>query len=372
MYEPKVSVIIVSRDRPDGLARLLTSLRFQFYKNFEVIVVSNAHDIGTDRAKHIYFEKPNISAARNRGIEEANGDLIAFCDDDAVPEPTWLEKLIIPFQDETVGVTGGFVRGRNGVDFQFFLDETDVCIRATHAGWKTAIVPLAEVQHGFEESERRTANRVPKSLFVEGQSKAYFCKRHAEGLDVKNAYSIFEDEQRKRLLRFFVDGFLSPKDIKALLASLRKGFRAGQGLDVCEKQALQNKNCGDFVVFIESQERSSSGEAFLGSLISKRVMIAEALRLSSSNIPCTVLYLSFTTLFHRRYFDMRGFWVQTGGLFGKSNRKQPYFQLMTVLARGVKELAFLKNTRKIEKISFFRFKRLSKVIKTTKNNVQKA
>lgn len=431
MYEPKVSVIIVSRDRPDGLARLLTSLRFQFYKNFEVIVVSNALDIGIDRAKHIYFEKPNISAARNRGIEEATGDLIAFCDDDAVPEPTWLEKLIIPFQDETVGVAGGFVRGRNGIDFQwkaqqvdlfgfdrpleiiseadfqivefadrcapkvqgtncvfrtstlislggfdehfeFFLDETDVCMRATRAGWKTAIVPLAEVQHGFEESDRRTANRVPKSLFVEGQSKAYFCKKHAEGLDVKNAYSIFEDEQRKRLLRLFVDGFLSPKDIKALLASLQKGFRVGQGLAVREEQFLQNKNRGDFVVFIGSQEGSSSGEAFLGSLISKRVMIAEALRLSSYNIPCTVLYLSFTTLFHRRYFDMRGFWVQAGGLFGKSNRKQPYFQLMTVLARGVKELAFLKNTRKIEKISFFRFKRLSKVIKTTKNNVQKA
>ena len=39
--QPQVSLIIVSRDRPDDLKRVVASLRFQSYDNFEVIVVSN-------------------------------------------------------------------------------------------------------------------------------------------------------------------------------------------------------------------------------------------------------------------------------------------------------------------------------------------
>ena len=427
MFEPKVTVVIVSRDRPDGLQRLLISLRFQLYKNFEVIVVSNTPNVDTGRAKHINYQKPNISAARNLGIEMASGDLIAFCDDDAIPEPVWLEKLILAFQDEAVGVAGGYVRGRNGIDFQwkaqqvdlfgtdkpleilgeadliitepddgyipkvqgtncifrksallavggfdenfeFYLDATDVCVCLARSGWKSAIVPLAEVQHGFAESDRRTANRVPKSLFIEGQSKAYFCKKHAGSFDKKKVYAVFEDEQHKRLLRLLVDGFLSPKDLSVLLATLSDGFRSGETMDIFKAKLKQNKPVNKFARYIEKQNNLSKGEAFVGSLISKHEMIDEAIKVSSMGIPSTLLYWSFTALFHRRYFDSRGFWVQTGGLFGKSNRRQSYFRFVTVLVRGMDELVALKKTRKIEKISFFRFKRLSKVIKITKNN----
>ena len=431
MFEPKVSVVVVSRDRPDGLARLLTSLRFQFYRNFEVIVVSNADKIGVDRMRCVYFDEPNISAARNRGIETAAGDLIAFCDDDAVPEPCWLEKLILPFQYEEVGVAGGFVRGRNGIDFQwkaqqvdfcgndyplevekeldfqiveaedgfvpkvqgtncmfrkstllalggfdenfkFFLDETDVCIRATYAGWKTAIVPLAEVQHGFEESDRRTNNRVPKSLFSEGQSKAYFCKKHAENFNEQNTYSEFKKEQRNRLIRLMINGFLTPNSVNELLETLRDGFFSEQEQTIRDREFIHENDNDNYINFNELQERLTNGEVFIGSLISKQVMFAEAFRCAAKNIPCTVLYWSFTALFHRRYYDPRGFWVQKGGLFGKSDRKQPFFRFVTIYSRGLIEVQVLKSLRKIEKISFFRFKRVSKVIKITKNNAKKA
>ncbi|KAB7614548.1 glycosyltransferase [Amylibacter sp. SFDW26] len=431
MYEPKISVVVVSRDRPDGLARLLTSLRFQFYKNFEVIVVCNTHDFDIERVKYVHFDEPNISAARNLGIEAAAGDLIAFCDDDAVPEPTWLEMLITPFDDQKIGVAGGFVRGRNGIDFQwkaqqvdcfgndkplelgtdadfsvvqadkghapkvqgtncmfrksmlvalggfdeefqFYLDETDVCVRASQAGWQTAIVPKAEVQHGFEESDRRTVNRVPKSLFAEGKSKAHYCKKHVNDYNPESVYKTFEAEQRKRLLKLLVDGLIEPKDIKVLLRTLRMGFTEGQKRLVCNDQKEIRHTNDEFLEFVNEWDNDLRGEAFVGSHISKKQMIQCAMDLASKGIPCTLLYWSFTALFHHRFFDERGFWVQTGGLFGKSDRAQSIFKFNRIFSRGLSEILFLKKFRKIEKISFFRFKRVLKVTKITRNNTKEA
>ena len=82
----KASVIIVSRDRPDDLKRVLASLQFQTYDNFEVIVVSN-HNPSDERVKYVKHDQPNISTARNIGLKQAAGAVVAFCDDDAIPEP---------------------------------------------------------------------------------------------------------------------------------------------------------------------------------------------------------------------------------------------------------------------------------------------
>ena len=44
---------------------------------------------------------------------------MAFIDDDAVPEPTWLTHLIGPFADGQIAAAGGYVIGRNGISFQW-------------------------------------------------------------------------------------------------------------------------------------------------------------------------------------------------------------------------------------------------------------
>ena len=55
-------------------------------------------------------------AAVRRGVEETTGDWIAFLDDDAVPEPDWLETLARHFEGDDVGAVGGrilnYVDGR--------------------------------------------------------------------------------------------------------------------------------------------------------------------------------------------------------------------------------------------------------------------
>ncbi len=418
IYKPNISLVIVSRDRPAALMRLISALRFQTYRNFEIIVVTNTSDKLVGQTKCIPFDTANISMARNLGIQAAGGDLIAFCDDDAVPEPTWLEKLATPFQDPDVGIAGGYVRGRNGIDYQwtalkvdqfggdlplmlddagtpqtfvakdgrcpkvqgtncmfrkslllelggfdenfaFYLDETDICWRASCKGWATAVVPDAEVQHGFEESARRTANRAPKSLFEEGYSKAYFCKKHSKG-DYSNTLNTFRKTQHERLIKLMVAGKLMPTDVGKLLRSLNKGLVGGLKAKV-ETQAKFSDNSPN--AFEPQQEIEYSSEVFAGSILSCAALNKAAIAASQNLVTVTVFCWSFTQLFHRRYYDERGFWVQKGGLFGKSDRESGYFQLSTLIMRSIKEAGKLKNLRKIHKITIFRFNKGTTVVK---------
>ena len=99
MTQPPVSVVIVSRHRADLLKRCVVGLSQLLYSNYEIVVVSDpagckALSDYTDKIKMTVFDEPNISVARNLGIAQADGDIIAFIDDDAVPEPTWLAELI--------------------------------------------------------------------------------------------------------------------------------------------------------------------------------------------------------------------------------------------------------------------------------------
>ena len=54
-----------------------------------------------------YEGERGLSAARNVGIKQANGDIIAFVDDDVLLYPDWAEKMVKAYGDEaTIGVTG--------------------------------------------------------------------------------------------------------------------------------------------------------------------------------------------------------------------------------------------------------------------------
>ena len=70
-------------------------------------LLSRAHDafpqvrvVANTRAK-------GISGARNSGIAEAKGAVVAFLDDDARPEPDWVERLLAPYADPSVMAVGG-------------------------------------------------------------------------------------------------------------------------------------------------------------------------------------------------------------------------------------------------------------------------
>ncbi len=113
-------MIVVSRHRPQALLRCITALTQQDHPNFEVIIVADPDAITQVKAlnlalKCVSFDEANISAARNAGLTMAAAPVVAFIDDDAVAEPTWLTRLAAAFADPQVVASTGFVRGRNGI-----------------------------------------------------------------------------------------------------------------------------------------------------------------------------------------------------------------------------------------------------------------
>src|SRR5215475_13788837 len=97
---PSCSVIVCTRNRAEHLKQCLQAIRSLCYPNVDVIVVDNASD--SDEAKSIadawsarYIREPviGLSRSRNRGARYSESEIVAFIDDDAVPNKDWLCNL---------------------------------------------------------------------------------------------------------------------------------------------------------------------------------------------------------------------------------------------------------------------------------------
>jgi GT2 family glycosyltransferase len=99
----RISVVIPTWNRPGPLAACLGALTASFPPDAETIVVSDggAQDLGpvvapfvdSLRLRLLQPEHGGPAAARNRGLEVARGEIVAFTDDDCRPHPGWLAAL---------------------------------------------------------------------------------------------------------------------------------------------------------------------------------------------------------------------------------------------------------------------------------------
>lgn len=103
---PLVSVVTPTYDDAEYIGDALVSLADQTYTNLEVIVVdSSAVDWLADLVESLEwgtycYEPPNgVAAARNRGIDEARGEVIAFLDADDYYAPEKLERQVSEIDD---------------------------------------------------------------------------------------------------------------------------------------------------------------------------------------------------------------------------------------------------------------------------------
>lgn len=333
----------------------------------------------------------NISVARNLGLFLAAGDIVAFIDDDAVSEPAWLQHLMAPFNSKDVAAAGGFVRGRNGISLQwramsvdaagfdhplhmpsdqvvlwppqgsgddlcaiktqgtncafrrsvlidiggfdpsyaFFLDETDVNMRLARAGWTTAIVPLAQVHHGFAASAWRTERRVPKDLTQEGRSLRAYHDKFATKAQAKTGWQRFYKQQEKRLLSHMLDGALAPSAVRPLLQGLHVGYQDGPAKLNRDTVFLPPP---EFKRFAPRQGRTSN-TVLAGRRKHSKTLRAAAQQAVSGGSVTTLYLFSLTSLYHQSDFTSGGYWEQRGGLFGRSGRHQPLIKLWTVKGR---------------------------------------
>src|SRR5262245_39368182 len=117
---PSCSVIVCTRNRAEHLKQCLQGIRNLCYPNVDVIVVDNASD--NDEARPIadawsgrYIREPviGLSRSRNRGARYSEAEIVAFIDDDAVPNPDWLCNLIEEFSDPNVMAVTGLISPTN-------------------------------------------------------------------------------------------------------------------------------------------------------------------------------------------------------------------------------------------------------------------
>ncbi|MBA3252202.1 MAG: glycosyltransferase [Geodermatophilaceae bacterium] len=171
-----VSLVVCTRDRPAQLRRVLASIGRLDPAPDEVLVVDNAPTSDATEAvvrcfpgvRYIAEHRPGLSVARNTGVRNTTGDLVAFTDDDVEVTPGWVARLrnafdraevmavtglVLPAALETVGqvafetYVGGFGRGYRRQDFDL----------AFFRGMRSRGVPVWRIGAGANMAIRRCA-----------------------------------------------------------------------------------------------------------------------------------------------------------------------------------------------------------------------
>ena len=388
MKPPRVSLIALTRDRPREFRVLLDALRYQRMRDFELIVVGERPKVtdhgapkdAADRLTYLTCAEENISLSRNIGLSHASGDVIAFIDDDAAPEPDWLEELLKPFETADVGAVGGYVRGRNGVDFQwrgaivdrygahfpvdaqdlaqrnlsdpkgefflstvgvnsafrrkalmkiggfdenfhYFLDESDVCIRMLAAGWRTVMAPQAEVHHAYAESQERSSNRAPRDLFQIAASRTYFGLIHGDPDWFGQKLAQFQHDQRKRLKKFVQLGRLSRRQAAWIAGRMEEGCAVGaarfdDGPRIGE--TLTKRRRGNWTPYASSHRARPLRVALAAAEPWRRRVYRLGERLAAEG--CEVSVIDFSLSARRLNVEFRdGVWRHVGGVLGRES-----------------------------------------------------
>ena len=197
---PRVSVVVCSCNGARTIDETLTALGRLNYQNYEVLVVDDGStdDTASIAQQHgfrlIQTENKGLSNARNLGMQAATGELIAYIDDDAYPDPDWLRYLAALFKrSDHAGIGGPNIAPRDdgliadcvanapggpvhvllsdevaehipgcnlafrldllreigGFDSRFRVagDDVDICWRIQERGWTLGFSPAAVVWH---------------------------------------------------------------------------------------------------------------------------------------------------------------------------------------------------------------------------------
>ncbi len=239
----RISVVINTYNRAAGLERTLRALMQQTWHPFEVVVVNGPSTDQTQAVLERWSDAVRVTRcpiahlgmSRNIGIEAAAGDVVAFIDDDSIPEPEWLADLAAGYDSERVGGVGGIVFDHTGMrlqyrysvcdrvgdprfdvvppfhayarpgadpfvylqgtnasfrrrcleeiggfdeEIEFYLDETEVCLQLVDRGYELRPVPNAAVHHHYLPSHLRLKRTVWVDPYPAIKNRLYFALSH--------------------------------------------------------------------------------------------------------------------------------------------------------------------------------------------------
>jgi glycosyltransferase involved in cell wall biosynthesis len=110
---PFISVVICTHNGSRTIRECFEGVKGLQYPNYEVIVVSDGSTDATEAIARefglrlISTENRGLSSARNTGMRAARGDIVAYIDDDAWPDPHWLTYLAAAFLNSDHAGIGG-------------------------------------------------------------------------------------------------------------------------------------------------------------------------------------------------------------------------------------------------------------------------
>ena len=112
-----VSVVICTRNRPELLKKCLASLRDLSPQPDDIVVVDNDPSSGVTPAVTALFpevryapeSRAGLSAARNTGVRNTTGRLIAFTDDDVTVHPRWIGAIRRVFNNSDLAASTGLI-----------------------------------------------------------------------------------------------------------------------------------------------------------------------------------------------------------------------------------------------------------------------
>ena len=224
--KPFITVVVCTHNGQKTIRKCLEGLSKIEYNKYEVLIIDDGStDTVMETVNQFPFRsistKPiGLSRARNLGMEKAKGDIVAYIDDDAYPDPHWLSYLAEAFASTDYAAIGGpnllpqrsnllcecvnntpgtathvlitdieaehipgcnmafrkeYLASIDGFDAQFRTagDDVDICWRIQQAGWKIGFCAAAVVWH-----ERRGSFRgFLKQQFGYGKAEALLEKK---------------------------------------------------------------------------------------------------------------------------------------------------------------------------------------------------
>jgi len=105
-------------ERYDDVCEAVESVLAQTHGDIEIIIIIDGNQVLFERLQSEFAdqeavaiqcneENKGLSYSRTRGVEQANGSVIAFLDDDAIAEPDWIEQLVRGYEESDAIAVGG-------------------------------------------------------------------------------------------------------------------------------------------------------------------------------------------------------------------------------------------------------------------------